>query len=121
MRGGGQRVPLLEQGGLSPVFHCSGPGRVQFAIGLEFSGNIVLGVDRLDRAFRDARGAIDAIIRMNYEAVLQLIEASDGTDLDAVGELAALTFARDDMCDNCGGTVNYRFGASGLGLWLVRE
>ena len=47
-------------------------------------GNFFLGLDRLDGTFRFAQGAVDALIRINDQKIRALMEAIDGTDLDAV-------------------------------------
>src|SRR5689334_3866058 len=52
-------------------------------------GDIVLGVDRLDRAFGDAKRAIDALVRIDDQEVGAFAEAIDRADIDTVGILAA--------------------------------
>src|SRR5215831_2339723 len=58
-----------------------------------------LGVwlDRVDRAFRLAHPAVDALVRMDNEHVLALIEAVDRAHLDAVHKLTANTAIVDDV------------------------
>ena len=58
-----------------------------------------LGVrlDRVDRAFRLADAAVDALVRVDDEHVLAFVEAVDGTDLDAVHEFAADAVVVDDV------------------------
>src|SRR5512132_1239449 len=58
-----------------------------------------LGVrnDRLDRALRFAHAAIDALVGMDDEHVLALVEAIDGAYFDAVHELASDTALGDDV------------------------
>src|SRR5882672_11487897 len=58
-----------------------------------------LGVwlDRVDRAFGLAHPAVDALVRMDNEHVLALIEAVDGAHLDAVHKLTANTAIIDDI------------------------
>ena len=47
------------------------------------SGQRVLGEDRLHRALRLARPAIDALLRVDDEDPLELVDAVDGADVDA--------------------------------------
>src|SRR4029077_7812606 len=58
-----------------------------------------LGVwlDRVDRALGLAHPAVDALVRMDNEHVLALIEAVDGAHLDAVHKLTANTVIVDDV------------------------
>ena len=54
---------------------------------LKFSwpgGNLLLGVDRLDRAFGLAQRAVDALVRVDHEKIRTLVEAVHGTYLHAV-------------------------------------
>src|SRR5262249_12936858 len=53
-------------------------------------------VDRLHRAFRDARLTIDAIDRVDVQHLLSLVETFHRADRGAVGVLAALTGFGDD-------------------------
>src|SRR5256885_6852616 len=50
--------------------------------------DIVLGEDGLDRAFRDAQGAIDALVRIDDQHVGSLAKAVHRADIDAIGVLA---------------------------------
>src|SRR5581483_359191 len=43
----------------------------------------VLGEDRLDRALRLARTAVDALLRVDHEDPVELVDAVDGADIDA--------------------------------------
>jgi hypothetical protein len=49
------------------------------------------------RANLDACRAIDALIRMNDELVIQFVEASDRAHLYAVGKLASIALLCDDV------------------------
>src|SRR5689334_25001574 len=53
--------------------------------------------DRLRRALRLAHAAVDALVRLDDEHVLALVEAVDGADLDAVHVLAADARFGDDV------------------------
>ena len=50
--------------------------------------HVVLGEDRLDRAFGDAQRAVDALVGIDDEEVGPLAEAIDRADIDAVGVFA---------------------------------
>src|SRR3981081_1449638 len=53
--------------------------------------------NRLDGTLRQTRLAVNAMLRINVEHLLVLIEAVAGTDGDAVGVLAVMTgFANDE-------------------------
>ena len=45
----------------------------------------------------DACRAIDALIRVNDELVIQFVEAGDGAHFHAVGKLASVAFLGDDV------------------------
>lgn len=53
-----------------------------------FSLRIAVGDDGLNRAFRFANAAINALIRVDDEGILALIEAINGADLDTVSVFA---------------------------------
>ena len=54
-------------------------------------------LDGVHRAFRLAHPAVDALVGMNDEHVLALVEAVDGTDFHAVRELALDAVLVDDI------------------------
>src|SRR5690606_12938115 len=56
-----------------------------------------VGKDRLGRAFRLAHAAVDALVGVDDEHVLALVEAIDRTDLDAVHVLALDAVVRDHI------------------------
>src|SRR6185312_9032178 len=56
-----------------------------------------VGLDRLDRTFRLANAAVDALVRMNDEHVLAFIEAVHRTDFDAIHVLALDAVVVDDI------------------------
>src|SRR6266704_4715602 len=100
LRGGRQRLLFLHDGLLSRILHTPGFGCIEFDIRLIIGRNVPIGINRFDRAFSDAGRAINAIVRVNDQLIVQLIKAGDGAHLHAVGELAPDTFAGDDMCHN---------------------
>lgn len=59
---------------------------------------IILVEDRLHRAFRDARFAINAFVRMNVEELPVLIKTIDRTYDHAIGVLTIKTWCRDNVC-----------------------
>src|SRR5690606_20418293 len=59
-------------------------------------GQLGLVVDGLDRALRDARAAVDALIGVDVEHLVVAVEALHGTHGDTVGEAAALAVSGDD-------------------------
>src|SRR5690606_31760044 len=60
---------------------------------------LVLGVrlDGVDRAFRFADAAVDALVRRDDEEILTLVEAVHRTDLHAVHELTFHAGVGDDV------------------------
>src|SRR5262245_46396275 len=56
-----------------------------------------IGQDRLRRALRLAHAAVDALVGMDDEHVVALVEAVDGADLDAVHVLALDAVFGDDV------------------------
>src|SRR3546814_17276492 len=52
------------------------------------AGHVVLGIDRIDRAFRLAQGAVDALVRIDHQEVGTFVETVHRAHLDAVGVLA---------------------------------
>src|SRR5882762_9389010 len=59
-------------------------------------GQLLLGEDRLDRAFRLAQGAVDALLGIDGEEVRPLVEAVDRANLDAIHVLALDAAFGDD-------------------------
>src|SRR5262245_20526031 len=84
--------PFVCIGGSGFLFHDRLPDLGKLGIGLGpvllVVGHIVLGEDRLDRTFRDAQGAIDALVGIDDEHVGAFAEAVDRTHINAVGVLA---------------------------------
>ncbi len=56
-----------------------------------------VGLDGLDRAFRLAHAAVDALVRVDHEHVLPLVETIDGADFNAIRELALDAAVVDDV------------------------
>src|SRR5687767_7571437 len=59
--------------------------------------HVVLGEDRLDRAFRDAQRAVDALVGVDDQEVRTLAKAVDRADVDAIGVLASDAGLGDDV------------------------
>ena len=75
--------------------------RIEFDTRLQIRGHICFGVNRLNRAFGDAGGAIDAILGVDDKLVIQLVEARHGTYFNAVSEFAKVTFAGNNVGHRC--------------------
>src|SRR4029077_18799927 len=58
---------------------------------------LCIRLDGLGRAFRLANTAINALVGMNDEHIFALVEAIDGTHLDAIGVLALNAVFGDDI------------------------
>ena len=98
MLGGGQRVFLLQDGGLPSIFDPSGLSEVKFDIGLEFGGDIPFSIDGFHRTFGHASGAINAIVRMNQQLIIEFVKTSDRADLHTISEFASDAFTGNDVC-----------------------
>ena len=73
---------------------------VKFGVRGKFSGQIRFSINRLDRALGHTGCAIDTILGMNHELVVQLIKAGHGADLGTIGEFARSTFVGNDVGHN---------------------
>src|SRR5438094_10371026 len=71
--------------------------RVEFGVSLIFCGHVRLGINRLYRTLGDTCGAIDAVLGMNDQLIVQLVKTSHGADLGAIGKLAPLAFVSNNM------------------------
>src|SRR5438477_6198642 len=62
-----------------------------------FKAGFGIGLDRLNRAFRLADPAVDALVGMDHQHVLALVKAVDGANLDAIHVLALDALFDDDV------------------------
>src|SRR6185436_11622119 len=74
---------------------------------------IGIGHDRLGRAFGLADAAVDALIRVDDEHVLALVEAVHGADFDAIHVLALDASFGDDVGHKC----DYRISLRQCKVW----
>ena len=70
---------------------------VELSVFGEFRREISFRVDGVDGAYLDTCRAIDALIRVNDELVIQFVKARDRAHLHAVGKLASIAFLGDDV------------------------
>src|SRR3954451_15024544 len=76
---------LLGRGRVGQLFHDIEPLAVRVVDlheRLPLIGKRVFWEDRLDRALRLARAAIDALLRIDHEDAVRLMDAVNGTDVD---------------------------------------
>jgi hypothetical protein len=78
--------------------------------------HVIFVVDRLDRAYRLARTAVDALVGVNVEHAVALVDAVDGTFVDARSVFDVHTREGDDVSHGRVGPFD-----SGLGPSLSRE
>ncbi len=78
-------------------FQLRGFVRVQLNVALPLGGRVRLAEDGLDRAFRHARFAVDAVGRVDVEHHVVLVETFHRADDAAVGVLAVVTGFADGM------------------------
>lgn len=64
---------------------------------MPFLWHIILVEDRLHRAFRNTRFAIDAFLWVDVEKLPVLVKAIHGADHNTIGVLAIKTRCRDDV------------------------
>ena len=74
-----------------------GLGGVELGVFGELWREISFRVDGVHGANLDACRAIDALIRVNDELVIQFVKAGDRAHLHAVGKLASVAFLGDDV------------------------
>src|SRR4029077_20010713 len=67
-------------------------------------GQLLLGEDRLDRAFGLAQRAVDALLRIDGEEVRSLVEAVDRANLDTIHVLALDAVFGDDKSHSVSST-----------------
>src|SRR5205814_4224227 len=79
-------------------FLRSGHERVDVLVDGPLRRELALLEDRRRRAFRLARAAIDALVRVDRDGVLALVEAVNRADRHAVGVLALHAWVSDDVC-----------------------
>src|SRR6218665_181014 len=112
---GSMAVALLDQLGqlVGPVAPFVGVGQGRLALGdagptlgqvgveldhvLLIARHILLRHDRVRRAFGDADGAVDALVRVDGQEVRAFAEAVDGADVHTVGVFAADAGFGDDV------------------------
>src|SRR5712691_1902097 len=92
-------VPLLGIGRRFLLDRDIGPGFRVFGVEGQplLKARLGIGLDRLGRAFGFADAAIDALVRMDDEHVLALVEAIDGAHLHAVQVFALYAVFSDDI------------------------
>src|ERR687890_209889 len=66
-------------------------------VALHVFGDLVLGVDGLDRTLGFAGAAIDALFRVDHEVVAGVVDAVDRANLDTTLVLGADTRLRDHI------------------------
>lgn len=65
---------------------------VELGVFCVFRRNVGVRIDRVHWADLHACHAIDAVVRMNHDLGIHLVEARDRADFYAVGEFASVTF-----------------------------
>lgn len=70
---------------------------IELGVLREFRWKVCVRIDGMDRAYVYACRAIDTVICVNDDLVIQFIEARHRADLYTVGKLASVTFLGDNM------------------------
>ena len=74
-----------------------GFGGVKLSVRLILARKISFSINSLHRTFRDASRAVDAVLRMNDQLVIQFIKASHRTNFGAISELASPAFISNNV------------------------
>ena len=72
-------------------------GGIKFGVGLKLAREIGFGIDRFHGTFSHASRAIDAILRMNDQLIVDLIKASHRTNFSTIRELASPAFIGNNV------------------------
>src|SRR6185295_14688000 len=96
-------LPVVRVGRRGALAGDVRPFQREFGIQLQPLVGLGIGIrhDRLGRAFRLADPAVDALVRVDDEHVLALVEAVHGADFDAVHVLALDAGFGDDVGHCC--------------------
>ena len=86
--GGVQRIDAFGEGFLTFALQALSLVLVELDGVLLIVRHVVLCEDGFDRTFRDTGRAVDAVVGMNDEAVVEDVEASHGANINAIGEPA---------------------------------
>ena len=89
---GGQSIFADCDCGRAGVLDLVGLDSVELDVFCVFRRNVCVRIDGVHRANLHARHAIDAVVGMNYDLGIHLVEARDRADFYAVGEFASVTF-----------------------------
>src|SRR5262245_14288892 len=87
----------LLLGDVAGIFQGGGALRVELDVAGPLGRAVGLDEDRLDRALGHACFAVDAVIRINVEHLLVLVETLHRTDDATIGVLAVVTRGSDDV------------------------
>jgi hypothetical protein len=95
----GYALPLLGVGRRGFFGRDIRPSLCIFSVNAEpvFDARLGIGLDCLDRAFRLADAAIDALIRVDDQHVFALVKAIYGADFDAIHVFAFDAIVVDDI------------------------
>ena len=88
----GRRFPAL--GDYRPDLDHLGIQRDESALNIR---HVILGKDGLSRTLGHAKGAINALLRVNCQKIGAFVKAIDGTDIDAIGIFALDTVLGNDV------------------------
>ena len=92
-------VVRIRQGRLCAGNRRPRPGQLKVESSeLDFVGiEIFFGLNGIDRAFRNADGAVDALVGVNHQHVGTFAKTVHGADVDAIGVFAADAGFGDDV------------------------
>src|SRR6185436_11852819 len=98
--GCGQWIFLFQNGRFALLFDFLGLDSIEFSVGLVVCRKVSFSINRFDRAFGYAGGAINAFVRVNDQLIVQFIKTSDRADFDAISKLAPQTFVGNNVSHN---------------------
>jgi hypothetical protein len=92
---------------LASRFEPVGFDRVELGRGRKVRRNIRIRIDSFHGADFDTGPAIDAFVGVDNDLILQLVKTGDGTDFDAIGEFASVTFVGNNMSHNLSFAIQF--------------
>jgi len=92
-----QRLFLLQDGFLPRLLDESRLNGVEVHVHLKLRRQIPIRVDGMHRAGVHTGRAINTLVRVDDQLIIQFVKACHRTNLHTVGELASRAFARDNM------------------------
>ena len=95
--GSGEGIFLFDDCFVTGVFDAASFDGIEFDVGLEFCGNIGFFINGLDWALGNTGRAVDTILGVDKDLVIDFVKTGHGTNFHAIGEFAPGAFAGNYM------------------------